>query len=372
MTTDNTGQDSGIPPDRTEPDLKSNRKPGINTRIVRVGATKFGDGSFPVLAGPAAVESEEQIVAAARAVSEAGGLVLRSATFLPADLAGDFEPLGTKGLWLLEHASLATGIATATFVFEPGQVGAAANHVDMLEVGPSRMNDQALLMAAGSSGRPVVVHRRAGATVDEWLTAAGVVASEGSDVMLCERGSDGHDPRTAGTLDISAVAVVQQLADHPVLVNPAPLVGSLDLIAPLALAARVAGADGLMVATHPHPGDARFRVGGHLDLDSFGVLMEQLGIPALRDDIDRIDRELLKLIARRLANSVEIGLIKTQRDMPLESPGREAELIEEARTDAAEVGLDPDYIEDVMRVVLRHSKVAQRLAAERDSGESDS
>lgn len=355
-------------PHSAEPYLKSHRKPGATTRVVRVGDTKFGDGSFPVLAGPAAVESEEQIVAAAEAVSAAGGLVLRSAAFLPDDLAGGFAPLGARGLWLLEHASLTTGLATATFVFEPNQVELASNHVDLLEIGPSRMNDASLLEAVGSSGRPVVVHRGPGATVDDWLTAANSVRSAGSEVMLCERGSDGHDPRTAGTLDISAVAVVQQLSDYPVLVNPAPLVGSLDLIAPLALAARGAGADGLMVATHPNPSGARFRAGGHLDLASFAELMDQLGIPSLRDDIDRIDRELLKLISRRLSNSVEIGRLKTDKNLPLESPEREVELINEARADALEIGLDPDYIEEVMRVVLRHSKIAQRRATDDGNG----
>jgi chorismate mutase/prephenate dehydrogenase len=108
-------------------------------------------------------------------------------------------------------------------------------------------------------------------------------------------------------------------------------------------------------------------MGGHLDLGAFASLMDQLGIPSLRDDIDRIDRELLKLIARRLANSVEIGKLKAAKDLALESPAREAELIDEARADAVQVGLDPDYIEEVMRVVLRHSKLAQAVAtAKRD------
>jgi len=339
----------------------------VTTRIVPVGDTRFGDGSFPVLAGPAAVESEQQIMKTAEAVSEAGGLVLRSATYLPENLAGDFVPLGAEGLWLLEHASRATGLATATFVFAPVQASIAANHVDLLEVGPSRMADTDLLTAAGSAGRPVVVHRGPNATVDEWLEAASIVSDAGGDVLLCERGSEGHDPRTAGTLDISAVAVVQQMSDHPVLVNPAPLVGSLDLIGPLALAARIAGGDGLMVAVHPAPTEARFRMGGHLDLDAFASLMDQLGIPSLRDDIDRIDRELLKLISRRLANSVEIGKLKAAKNLALESPARESELIDEARADAVQVGLDPDYIEEVMRVVLRHSKLAQAVAtAKRD------
>jgi 3-deoxy-7-phosphoheptulonate synthase len=345
-----------------DPQLKSTRKPELGTRVVSAADMRFGDGSFPVLAGPGAVESQEQIVAAASAISDAGGLVIRSATFLPPDVARDFVPLGREGLLLLEHAAKGAGIASSTFVFDAAEAMVAATHVDLLEVGPSRMGDAALLAAVGSVGKPVIVHRGSDATIDGWLAAASTVANGGADVILCERGSQGHDPRTSGTLDISAVAVVQQLADHPVVVNPAPIVGSLDLIRPLALAARVAGADGLMVAVHPDPDGALFRTGGHLNAEAFAALMEALGIPSLRDEIDRIDRELLKLVARRLRNSVEIGLIKHSRGEPMHSPEREAELIEEVRADATDAGLDPAYMEAIMRVVLDHSKTAQSAA----------
>ncbi len=344
--------------------LKSTRKPDLGTRIVPAADMRFGDGSFPVLAGPGAVESREQIVAAALAISESGGLVIRSATFLPPDVAGDFAPLGLEGVLLLEHAATSAGIASSTFVFDAHEAITAAAHVDILEIGPSRMADDTLLRAVGEVAKPVIVHRGAESTIDEWLGAAAAVAGAGGDVILCERGSQGHDPRTSGTLDISAVAVVQHLADHPVLVNPAPIVGSLELIRPLALAARIAGADGLMVAVHPEPDRAQFRAGGHLDADGFAALMEALGIPSLRDEIDRIDRELLKLVARRLRNSVEIGLIKDSRGEPMHSPEREQELIDEVRADAVAAGLDPEYMDAVMRVILDYSKAAQSSAAE--------
>lgn len=346
-----------------DPQLKSDRKPDLDTRVVTSAEVRFGDGSFPVLAGPGAVESEDQIVAAALAVSQAGGLVVRSATFLPPDVAGDFEPSGREGVLLLEHAAKSAGIASATFAFDPDQVALITPHIDILEIGPSRMHDERLLAAAGDTKRVVVVHRGAEATIDEWLAAADTVTERGGDVLLCDRGSQSHDPRTSGTVDISAVAVVQQMSDLPVLVNPAPIVGSLDLILPLALAARIAGADGLMVAVHPDPDAARFRAGGHLDTAGFAALMEGLGIPSLRDEIDRIDRELLKLVARRLQNSVEIGLIKHARNQPMHSPDREAELINEVRADAEAIGLEPDYMEAVMRVILEHSKAAQERAA---------
>lgn len=348
----------------SEPQLKSRRKPDAGTRVVAAGDVRFGDGSFPVLAGPGAVETEDQIVEAARIVRDAGGLVVRSATFLPADIASGFTPTARQGVLLLEHAATTSGINSATFVFEPDDVEAAVPHVDILEVGPSRMANTELLRASGAAGAAVIVHRGAGATVDQWLAAASVVEEAGGHPVLCERGSEGHDPRTSGTVDISAVAVVQRLTDLPVLVNPAPIVGSLELIAPLGLAARSAGADGLMVAVHPNPDAAMFRSGGHLDPETFVVLMEALGIPSMRDEIDQIDRQMFELIARRLANSIEIGLIKADRGVPLHSPDREAELIEEVRRDAADIGLTPDYAEELMRVILKHSKDAQASAVD--------
>jgi 3-deoxy-7-phosphoheptulonate synthase len=348
-----------------DPQLKSQRKPDAGTHVVPAGVVRFGDGSFPVLAGPGAVESEEQIVASAGDVRSCGGLVLRSATFLPDDIAGRFTPLGREGVLLLEHAAGTVGIDAATFVFEPHQVDVVVPHVDILEVGPSRMGDTRLLRAVGESRAPAIIHRGAGATVDEWLQAAETVTLAGGRALLCERGSDGHDPRTSGTLDISAVAAVQNLTDVPVLVNPAPVTGSLELIAPLALAARSAGADGLMVAVHPEPHKAGFRAGGHLDPGAFAQLMEALGIPSLRDEIDRIDRQILSLISRRLARSVDIGLIKTERGAALHSPDREAELITEVRADAEAVGMDPDYAEEVMTVILKHSRAAQTAAVDR-------
>lgn len=346
------------------PQLKSRRKPDSNTDTVAAGVVRFGDGSFPVLAGPGAVESEAQIVDAAGVVREGGALVLRTATMLPPDVAGDFSSLGRESVLLLEHAAQRAGVSTATFVFEPEQADFVAAHVDILEVGPSRMHETRLLEAVGASGALVIIHRGPDATVDEWVRAAEVVTDKDGKAVLCDRGSSGHDPRTAGTVDISAVAVAQQLTSLPVLVNPAPITGSLDLIAPLGLAARSAGADGLMVAVHPRPESAKFRSGGHLDPASFFELMERLGIPSRRDEIDRIDRELLTLIARRLRNSVEIGVMKAAKGVPMYSPEREEELIAEARDDAEILGVDPDYIEDVMRVILKHSKAAQQAAVD--------
>jgi 3-deoxy-7-phosphoheptulonate synthase len=345
------------------PILKSHRRPDVKTTVVAVRNVRFGDGSYPVIAGPVAVENEAQIGLVADAVAEAGGSILRAATFRAETSPYSYKGMGAEGLWLLEKAAHERDLATVTEVLEPGQADFIAEHVDMLEVGPDNMQNFVLLQAVGATMKPVIVHRGPSATVDEWLMAAEYVMSKDNEnVILCERGSRGFDPRTSDTLDISAIPVVQRLSHLPVIIDPAPADGNPDILRPLALAGRSAGADGLLVSVHPDPANALAGNGGQLDLQGFSVLMEALGIPSLRDEIDRIDRELVKLIARRLHSSVEIAGIKVAKGLPLRSADREAELIEEAKEDAASLGVDPGYMEDLMTVVLEHSRKAQAAA----------
>ena len=352
-----------------EPVLKSHRRAGVETTVVAVSAVRFGDGSYPVLAGPAAVEDEEQIVAVAQAVAAAGGSILRAGTHLAGTSPYDFRGMGEEGLWLLEHAGHESGLPTATEVLQPAQAELVAEHVDMLEVGPDNMQNFVLLRAVGATRKPVLLNRGPAATIDEWLLAAEYVLDEGNEnVVLCERGSRGFDPRTSETVDISAVPVVQRMSHLPVVVDPAPQEGAPELLRPLALAARSAGADGLAVSVHPDPAAARVGNGSQLDLAGFAALMDGLGIPSLRDEIDRIDRELLKLVARRLQDSVDIARIKAARRLRMRSPDREAELIAEAREDAATLGMEPDYAQELMELILRHSRLAQHRALGEDEG----
>ena len=344
-----------------KPILKSHRRPDIETTVVAVETVKFGDGSYPVLAGPAAVESEDQILAAALAVAEAGGSVLRAGTALAGSSPYEYQGVGPDSVWMLEHAAREAGLPVSTEVLEPNHVALVIDHVDILEIGPDNMQNFVLLREVGGTDRAVIVHRAPAATIDEWLLAAEYVLDAGNEqVVLCERGSRGFDPRTSDTLDISAVPAVQRLSHLPVVVDPTA--GDAELIAPLALAARSAGADGLLVPVHPDPANAQAGNGSHLDPTQFAVLMETLGIPSMRDEIDRIDRQLVKLLAARLNSSVEIARIKADRGLEIYSPDREAELIGEARDDAETLGVDPAYAEELMKVVLHHSRAAQRLA----------
>jgi len=345
----------------TEPTLKSHRRPDVQTTVVAVQNVRFGDGSYPVLAGPVAVESEEQIVRVAVEAAGAGASMLRAGCFRAETSPYGFRGLGHEALWLLEHAGHESGLPTVSEVLEPGHVEAVADHVHMLEVGADNMQNFVLLRTAGATGLPVILHRAPAATIDEWLMAAEyILAEDNNSVVLCERGSRTFDPRTSDTIDISAVPVVQRMSHLPVIIDPVPAVGGLDLLSPLAIAGRSVGADGLMVSVHPDPESSRAGNCSQLTPAAFSKLMESLGIPMLRDEIDRIDRQLVKLIARRLHSSVEIAQIKTVRGLTLRTPEREDELIAEARDDAAVLGIDPDYAEDLMRLVLEHSRRAQR------------
>jgi 3-deoxy-7-phosphoheptulonate synthase len=348
-----------------KPILKSHRRPEVETSIISVGNVRFGDGSYPVIAGPTAVESEEQILNTALSLAESGASILRSGTFRAEHSPYTFKGLGKEGLWLLEKAGHEADLPTVTEVIEPGHVELVADHADMLEIGPDNMQNFVLLRDAGKTQRPVLLHRGPSATIDEWLMAAEYILAEGNNhVVLCERGSRGFDPRTSDTVDISAVPVVQRLSHLPVVIDPAPANGDADILAPLALAGRSVGADGLVVSAHVNPGASLAGNGSQLDLNEFERLMDQLGIPSLRDEIDRVDRELIKLVARRLHSSVEIARIKAAKGLDMRSPDREAELIEEAVHDGEALGVGRDYVEALMSTVLDHSRAAQRRALE--------
>ncbi len=346
-----------------DPTLKSHRRPDVETTVVDVGTVRFGDGAYPVIAGPCAIENEQQMIEAAGMAKEGGASMLRGGAFKPRSSPYSFQGLGEEGLWLLEHAGRETGMPTVTEVMQPDQVGLVAEHADMLQIGARNMQNFPLLSAVGASGMPAMLKRGPSATIDEWLLAAEYILDAGNDqVILCERGIRTFETRTRNTLDISAVPVVQQLSHLPVIIDPSHATGSRDLILPLALAGRAAGADGLMVEIHPRPDDALSDGPQQLDRGGFLTLMEALGVPRLRDDIDRIDRELIRLLALRLERSVEIGQMKVAQGLALRSPDREEELISDAQEDAAQLGLDPSYAAEMMDLVLRYSRAAQQDA----------
>ena len=283
-----------------QPMLKTHRKPEGTTTVVEVAGVRFGDGSYPVIAGPAVVDTEADFRAAAEIARDGGAAILRGGAFTRADTAYSYQGRGEEALHLLARVGEYLELPVMTGVTEPGHVDLVAAHADVLLIDGDDMQNFALLTAVGGVGRPVIIKRGQSATIDEWLLAAEYVLDAGNpNAILCEPGIRTFEPRTTNTLDISAVPVVQRLSHLPVIIDPSHAAGQTELVIPLALAGRAVGADGLMVEVHPQPSASAVGPGRHLDEAGYLALMEALGVPRLRDEIDRIDREIVRLSGGR-------------------------------------------------------------------------
>jgi 3-deoxy-7-phosphoheptulonate synthase len=221
---------------------------------IQVGSVTIGGAQPVVIAGPCAVEGEEQILAAARAAKAAGAQLLRGGAFKPRTSPYSFQGLGLPGLQALALAGREMGLPVVTEVMEPGMVETVAEYADILQIGSRNMQNFPLLRAVGQIKRPVLLKRGFAATIEEWLLAAEYILLEGNtQVILCERGVRGFDPNTRNLLDLAAVPLLAQLTHLPVLVDPSHATGRSDLVVPMGVAAIAAGADGLLVEMHPHP-----------------------------------------------------------------------------------------------------------------------
>jgi 3-deoxy-7-phosphoheptulonate synthase len=242
--------------------------------VVRVGGVPVGAGHTAVIAGPCAVESREQTLAAAAAVRAAGARLLRGGAFKPRTSPYAFQGLHEDGLRILAEAREIHGLPVVTEVMSPEAVPLVAEYADCLQIGARNMQNYPLLRAAGRAGRPVLLKRGMGATVAEWLMAAEYVLAEGNgQVILCERGIRTFETATRNTLDLNAVAAAKELTHLPVVVDPSHATGRAALVPPLALAALAAGADGLMVEVHPEPAAALVDGAQSLDPRAFADLM---------------------------------------------------------------------------------------------------
>lgn len=340
---------------------------GAATTVVEVGTVRIGGGGYPVIAGPQMVESRDQMMRAAELISEGGGSILFGGVTRPASSPYTFAGIGLAGLEYLQEAGRAHGLPVITEVGEPADVDRIAESVDMLQIGPADMQNFVLLVAAGQTHKPVLLKRGPAATVEEWLLAAEYILNEGNgQVVLCEHGIRTFETRTRHTLDISAVPVIKERSHLPVIVDPTLAAGSSGLVEPLALAARAAGADGLMVEVHPDPPAARVDVKHQLAPAEYLGLMHALGIARLRADIDLIDRDIVNLIARRTERAIEIAHIKVEEGIPLRSPDREEDLLADVREAARRRGLDPDLTASWFESILEYTRARQREATGSD------
>jgi 3-deoxy-7-phosphoheptulonate synthase len=221
---------------------------------VQVGGVPIGPDTFTLIAGPCAVETPEQTLAAALMAQKAGATLLRGGAFKPRTSPYAFQGLGLRGLEILAEVRTETGLPVVTEVIDAQDVPLVAEWADMLQVGTRNMANFALLQAVGAAGKPVMLKRGMTATYEEWLMAAEYVAQRGNlDIVLCERGVRTFETGTRNTLDIAAVPMVHLLSHLPVVVDPSHSGGRRDLVVPLTRAAVAAGADGVIVDVHPDP-----------------------------------------------------------------------------------------------------------------------
>ncbi|SFQ40395.1 3-deoxy-D-arabinoheptulosonate-7-phosphate synthase [Lachnospiraceae bacterium XBB1006] len=241
-----------------------------------VGTVTIGN-DIVVIAGPCSVESEEQIMTAAKQVKAAGANILRGGAFKPRTSPYDFQGLGEVGLSYLKQAGMAVGMPIITEVVDTRDVAFVAEHADILQIGARNMQNFTLLTEVGKSGKPVLLKRGMGATIEEWLHCAEYIVKEGNHkVILCERGIRTFETYTRNTLDLSAVPVAKELTHLPVFVDPSHALGRKELIKPMSLAAVCAGCDGLMIEVHPEPEKALSDGAQQLTGGEFGTVMKAI------------------------------------------------------------------------------------------------
>jgi 3-deoxy-7-phosphoheptulonate synthase len=250
---------------------------GIETRVVDVKGVPIGGNELVVMAGPCAIESQEQILKVAEAVAHQGARFLRGGAFKIRTSPRSFDGLGLRGLQLLREAADAFGLLTVSEVLTCEQVEQAAGLVDLLQIGTRNMQNTPLLRAVGRSGRPVLLKRGFGSTIDEWLNAAEYILQEGNEsVVLCERGIRTFETSTRFTLDVAAVPVAQTRSGLPVLVDPSHAAGDRKWVPALALAGIGAGARGLLIEVHDDPDAALSDGRQSLDVSEFAHLMSAI------------------------------------------------------------------------------------------------
>jgi 3-deoxy-7-phosphoheptulonate synthase len=245
--------------------------------VIELDGVSIGGGIPLVIAGPCAVESEEQILRTARLVKSAGVKILRGGAFKPRTSPYSFTGLEEKGLQLLRQARQETGVLIITEVLDTADVELVAEYSNILQIGSRNMQNYKLLKAVGKQQRPVMLKRGMSATLEEFLGSAEYIISAGNEkIILCERGIRTFVDYTRNTLDLNIVPVIKKISHLPIIVDPSHGTGRRDIIEPMSLAALAAGADGIMVEVHPDPPASWSDSDQALYPDQFLQLMEKI------------------------------------------------------------------------------------------------
>lgn len=248
-----------------------------DSTIISLEGVEIGGNRVTVIAGPCAVESEEQLMTIARKVKECGAHILRGGAYKPRTSPYSFQGLGEEALELLAAARDETGLPVITEVTDPRNVELVSQYADILQVGARNMQNFVLLTEVGKSDHPVMLKRGPSATLKDFLLAAEYVIIEGNrSIILCERGISTFETYTRNTLDLSAIPVIKKLSHLPILADPSHATGKSFLVEPMSLAAISAGADGIMVEVHPDPDSALCDGPQALTLERFEDMMNKL------------------------------------------------------------------------------------------------
>ncbi|HVT39420.1 MAG TPA: 3-deoxy-7-phosphoheptulonate synthase [Gemmatimonadaceae bacterium] len=259
-----------------------------NTIVTIAPGVSVGGEEIPVIAGPCSVESEAQIVEAARAVKAAGAVALRGGAFKPRSSPYSFQGLGKKGLELLALAKRETGLAIVTEAMDDEGAHLVATVADCIQIGARNMQNYSLLKTVGRIGKPVLLKRGMAATIQDLLLSAEYVLSEGNPhVILCERGLRSFDTTSRNLFDLTAIPIVHQLSHLPIIADPSHGTGRRDKVTPMARAAVAAGADGIIVEVHPQPDHALSDGAQSLGIEQFWDFMK-----ALRRVAEAVDRQI--------------------------------------------------------------------------------
>ena len=264
-----------------EPFKKANKLFKPDPTIVDVDGVKVGGNHLGIMAGPCSVESEEQIIEVAQKVKAAGANFLRGGAFKPRTSPYSFQGLELEGLRLLKLAKKETGLPIVTELMSTDYIDEFVENVDVIQIGARNMQNFDLLKQIGKTNKPILLKRGLSATIEEWLMSAEYIMAGGNEnVILCERGIRTFETYTRNTLDLSAVPVVKRLSHLPIIVDPSHAAGYWYLVEPLAKAAIMAGADGLMVEVHNDPENALSDGQQSIKPENFKNLMDKIKVIA--------------------------------------------------------------------------------------------
>jgi len=353
---------------------------------IEVSGVTIGGKEIILMGGPCAVESSLQMNQSAETVKKAGGKILRGGVFKPRTSPYSFQGLGLEGLNYLVQAAKEHNLLCVTEVIDAHSLDLVVDKVDLIQIGARNMQNFELLKLAGKIKKPVILKRGMSATIEEWLLAAEYILAAGNpQVILCERGIRTFEPSTRNTLDLSAVGVAKELSHLPVIVDPSHAAGRRDIIASLSKAAIAAGADGLLIETHPNPDEAVSDGPQSLTPEQFIQLAEELGavagsvqrvftfggegdtLEALRTQIDSVDQGIIELLADRMQIVRKVG--DQKRLDRVKDPNRQNEIIQRLVNLAAELQLPPDLVKRLYPLIFEfgvQSQIKSKLAQDKD------